>query len=106
PSGPHHHVSGRGDRDADPSQGGRHRGADQAMTGEQPLPDLPSSRPGGRLGLDDFEEAARMRLPGMVFDYYAGGAGDEWTLRENRRAFDRWVIRPRVLVDVSKVDPS
>jgi 4-hydroxymandelate oxidase len=76
------------------------------MTAEEPLPDVPSSRPRDRLGVGDFEEAARERLPGMVFDYYAGGAGDEWTLRENRRAFDRWVVRPRVLVDVSKVDPS
>ncbi len=25
-------------------------------------------------------------------EYYAGGAGDEWTLAENRRAFDRWVV--------------
>jgi 4-hydroxymandelate oxidase len=56
--------------------------------------------------VEDFEAAARERLPGMVYDYYAGGAGEEWTLRENRRAFDRWTIRPRVLVDVSKVDAS
>jgi 4-hydroxymandelate oxidase len=41
----------------------------------------------------------------MVFDYYAGGSGDEWTLGENRRAFERWVIRPRVLVDVADIDP-
>ena len=58
------------------------------------------------VGVEDFEELARRRLPGMVFDYYAGGAGAEWTLRENRRAFDRWVIRPRILVDVSGVDAS
>ena len=56
------------------------------------------------LQLEDFEAAARDRLPQMVFDYYAGGAGDEWTLRENRFSFDRWVLRPRVLVDVSDVD--
>jgi 4-hydroxymandelate oxidase len=56
--------------------------------------------------LDDFEEAAQALLPGMIFDYFAGGAGDEWTLRENRRAFDRWVLRPRVLADVSEVDLS
>jgi isopentenyl diphosphate isomerase/L-lactate dehydrogenase-like FMN-dependent dehydrogenase len=54
--------------------------------------------------LEDFEAAARDRLPQMVFDYYAGGAGDEWTLRENRLSFDRWVLRPRVLIDVSNVD--
>jgi 4-hydroxymandelate oxidase len=56
------------------------------------------------LSVDDFEEAARERLPQMVYDYYAGGAGDEWTLRENRRAFERWVLRPRFLVDCSNPD--
>jgi 4-hydroxymandelate oxidase len=56
------------------------------------------------LTIDDFERAARDRLPQMVFDYYAGGSGDEWTLRENRRAFDRWIIRPRVLVDASNIE--
>jgi 4-hydroxymandelate oxidase len=56
------------------------------------------------LSLDDFEESARDRLPQLIYDYYAGGAGDEWTLRENRRAFDRWVLRPRFLVDCSNVD--
>jgi isopentenyl diphosphate isomerase/L-lactate dehydrogenase-like FMN-dependent dehydrogenase len=56
--------------------------------------------------LDEFEAAARELLPQMVFDYFAGGAGDEWTLAENRRAFDRWVLRPRILADVSNVDTS
>ena len=56
--------------------------------------------------VDDYEEAARARLPEMAFDYFAGGAGDEVTLRENRAAFDRWRIRPRVLVDVSVRDLS
>jgi isopentenyl diphosphate isomerase/L-lactate dehydrogenase-like FMN-dependent dehydrogenase len=53
------------------------------------------------LRVDDFEPIARERLPADVYDYYAGGAGDEWTLAENRAAFDRWVIRPRVLVKAS-----
>ena len=53
--------------------------------------------------VEDFEEQARERLPQLVYDYYAGGAGDEWTLRENRRAFERWVFRPRFLVDCSNV---
>jgi 4-hydroxymandelate oxidase len=47
--------------------------------------------------VDDFEAPARERLPADVFDYYAGGAGDEWTLRENRAAFERWILRPRML---------
>jgi len=49
------------------------------------------------LTVDDYEPAARDLLPSDVYDYYAGGAGDEWTLAENRRAFERWVIRPRML---------
>lgn len=56
--------------------------------------------------LEDFEEMARRRMTRMAFDYYAGGSGDEWTLRENRRAFERWVLRPRVLVDVTSVESS
>jgi len=48
--------------------------------------------------VEDFEEVARGRLPQMVFDYYAGGAGDEWTLQQNREAFARWSFRPRVLM--------
>jgi 4-hydroxymandelate oxidase len=56
--------------------------------------------------VDDYERAARKTLPREVYDYYAGGAGAEWTLRENRAAFDRWVLRPRVLVGVEERDTS
>jgi isopentenyl diphosphate isomerase/L-lactate dehydrogenase-like FMN-dependent dehydrogenase len=47
--------------------------------------------------VDDYEPSARAALPGDIYDYIAGGAGDEWTLGENRRAFDRWILRPRFL---------
>jgi len=47
--------------------------------------------------VEDYEPAAREVLPPEVYDYYAGGAGHEWTVAENRRAFDRWLLRPRVL---------
>jgi len=56
--------------------------------------------------VDDYEPVARERLPKDVYDYYAGGAGDEWTLAENRRAFQDWVIRPRMLTGAWPVDPS
>ena len=56
--------------------------------------------------LDDFEPVARELLPRDVYDYYAGGAGDEWTLAENRRAFQDWVIRPRMLTGAHPPDPS
>jgi 4-hydroxymandelate oxidase len=58
------------------------------------------------LTVDDYEPLAKQVLPADVFDYYAGGAGDEWTLAENRRAFERWVIRPRMLTGAWPVDPS
>jgi len=51
----------------------------------------------------DYERAAEERLDPGAFGYVAGGANDEWTLRENRAAFERWILRPRVLVDVSRV---
>ena len=56
--------------------------------------------------VDDYEPVARERLPPDVYGYFAGGAGDEWTLAENRRAFDRWVIRPRMLTGALPPDPS
>ena len=56
--------------------------------------------------VDDYEPVARELLPPGVYDYYAGGAGAEWTLGENRTAFDRWVFRPRVLVGVGERDTS
>jgi isopentenyl diphosphate isomerase/L-lactate dehydrogenase-like FMN-dependent dehydrogenase len=49
----------------------------------------------------DLRERARRRLPRMVFDFVDGGAEDEATVRENRRAFADVAFRPRVLVDVS-----
>jgi len=56
--------------------------------------------------VEDYEPVARERLPPDVYDFYAGGAGDEWTLAENRRALERWVIRPRMLGGVFPPDPS
>jgi isopentenyl diphosphate isomerase/L-lactate dehydrogenase-like FMN-dependent dehydrogenase len=56
--------------------------------------------------VDDYEPVARERLSSDVYDYLAGGAGDEWTLAENRRAFERWVLRPRFLRGRGAVDPS
>ncbi|MBV8080760.1 MAG: alpha-hydroxy-acid oxidizing protein [Actinobacteria bacterium] len=48
----------------------------------------------------DYEAAAAERLEPGAYGYYAGGAGDERTLRDNVEAFTRWQLRPRVLVDV------
>ena len=58
------------------------------------------------LNLAEAEARARATLPAATYDYYAGGAADELTLAENRRAYDRLAVRPRVLVDVSRRDTS
>ena len=51
-----------------------------------------------------FEEDARARLPEPVYDYYAGGAGEEQTVAENLAAWRRVWLRPRGMVDVRDVD--
>jgi 4-hydroxymandelate oxidase len=58
------------------------------------------------LQVDDYEPVAKAKLDPDVYDYYAGGAGDERTLEANLRSFDRWVFRPRVLRGSGAPDPS
>ncbi|MBV9384911.1 MAG: alpha-hydroxy-acid oxidizing protein [Chroococcidiopsidaceae cyanobacterium CP_BM_ER_R8_30] len=53
------------------------------------------------LNLFEYELCADQQLSVMARDYYASGAWDEITLRDNRAAFERLRLRPRVLVDVS-----
>jgi len=57
-----------------------------------------------RVNLFDFEAEAGKVLEPTVFDYYRGGARDELTLVDNRRAFDRIRIRHRVLRGVGDRD--
>jgi len=58
------------------------------------------------VNLFEYEAAAREKLSQGAFDFIAGGADDEITLAENRRAFERIQLLPRHLVDVSCVDLS
>ena len=60
----------------------------------------------GPVNVGDYEELAREVLDEGSFGYFAGGAGDEHTLRHNLEAFDRWRLRPRVLVDVGSVSTA
>jgi L-lactate dehydrogenase (cytochrome) len=50
------------------------------------------------VNIADLRRMARRRLPRMVFDYIDGGAEREWTLRENARAFQDVLLRPRSAV--------
>ena len=54
----------------------------------------------------DFEPVARQKVPPAHFGYMASGIDDEVTLRANREDFLKLQLRPRRLVDVSKVDMS
>jgi len=56
--------------------------------------------------IEDLRRMARTRLPRMVFDYIDGGAEREWTLRENMRAFEDVMFRPRSAVATPKCDLS
>ncbi len=58
------------------------------------------------VNVDDFEAAAGERLDPGAYAYYAGGSGDEQTLRANAAAYARWELRPRVLVDVDVVSTA
>jgi L-lactate dehydrogenase (cytochrome) len=54
--------------------------------------------------IEDLRQAARRRLPRVVFDYIDGGAEAERTLTENSRAFDRMALRPKSAVAIPGVD--
>ena len=54
----------------------------------------------------DFEPVMRHNVPPSHFGYMASGVDDEITLRANREGFLKFQLRPRRLVDVSKVDMS
>jgi isopentenyl diphosphate isomerase/L-lactate dehydrogenase-like FMN-dependent dehydrogenase len=55
------------------------------------------------INVADAERAAAEKLDAGSLGYFAGGAGEELTLRDNVEAWRRWRLRPRVLVDVSAV---
>lgn len=56
--------------------------------------------------MDELEAQARAILDPAPYDYFAGGAGDEITLRENTEAWSRLRLSPKMLVDVASCDPS
>src|SRR5215472_1913475 len=56
------------------------------------------------VNISDLRHMAHRRLPRAVFDYLDGGAEDECTLRENPRAFDDILFRPRSAVALDKCD--
>ena len=62
--------------------------------------------PAQALDVFDFEPVMKKNVPPAHFGYMATGVDDEVTLRANRDGFRKFELRPRRLVDVSKIDMS
>jgi 4-hydroxymandelate oxidase len=58
------------------------------------------------LDVFDFEAVARKKVPVAHWGYLMTGTDDDATLRANREGFNHWALRPRRLVDVSRIDSS
>jgi 4-hydroxymandelate oxidase len=58
------------------------------------------------VNLYDFESAAKRKLSESAWEYFNSGSADEITLRRNREALDALQLKPRVLVDVTRIDTS
>jgi len=55
------------------------------------------------LNCNEYEQLAEGLVEPGPWAFLSGGAGDEFTLRANSLAYERWTFRPRVLVDVDAV---
>ena len=73
-----------------------------AMAGFEPDPTADPNL----VNLLDYERVAAERIPAGPLAYFSGGALDERTLRDNRAAFERRRIVPRVMTNVAEVDTS
>jgi 4-hydroxymandelate oxidase len=58
------------------------------------------------INVADFERAAAKKLEPGVLGYFAGGAGDEVTLRDNVEAWRRWRLLPRALTGAGEVSAA
>ena len=88
---------------------------EKAAAGQRPARDLFMEPDHGDRGsglqdeyavLHELVKAARARLKPGTWDYLIGGSETETTFRRNRLALDELAFRPRVLRDVSRVDPA
>jgi 4-hydroxymandelate oxidase len=110
-------VAAAGYKPADFTQlvGDSPRGAERALNLAQQLSapmaaqdTLPAGIRAASEALDvfDFEPIAKRKIPVAHWGYLATGTDDDRTIQANRDGFDRWALRPRRLIDVSKIDSS
>src|ERR1019366_789531 len=62
--------------------------------------------PGEALDIFDFEPVAKGKVPPAHWGYLITGTDDDATIKANRDGYAKWALRPRRLVDVSKLDTS
>jgi 4-hydroxymandelate oxidase len=58
----------------------------------------------GFTSLSEVEEAAARKVSPKIWSYIEAAAATGWTDRANRQAFDRWVVKPRILAGIREVD--
>lgn len=56
--------------------------------------------------ITDLQKKAKRNLPASMYHYIDGGADDEWSLKNNHSAFNKYQLIPNQLADVSNVDIS
>lgn len=56
--------------------------------------------------ITDLQKKAKSNLPASMYHYIDGGADDEWSLKNNHSAFNKYQLMPNQLADVSNVDIS
>ncbi len=76
----------------------------EALAQATPFPDKVISSPQEALNVFDFEAAMQKTVPPAHYGYMATGIDGEATLRANRDGFQKFQLRPRRLIDVSKLD--
>ncbi|MDX2463962.1 MAG: alpha-hydroxy-acid oxidizing protein, partial [Porticoccus sp.] len=75
-----------------------HVGALPRLESRSPLDHIPTEI----VAVHDYERLAKNFIPHAVYEYIAGGSGDELTLKSNRTSFDSLKLYSRVLQDVSQ----
>ncbi|MDP1749974.1 MAG: alpha-hydroxy acid oxidase [Reyranella sp.] len=76
----------------------------EALAQATHFPDKVISSPQEALNVFDFEPAMQKTVPPAHYGYMATGIDGEATLRANRDGFQKFQLRPRRLIDVSKLD--
>jgi lactate 2-monooxygenase len=92
-------ATGKGKGQA-PRNWGRERQREIYLAG------LSGSRPAAPIAIEDVERRAKEKMTPQAYDYVAGGAGAESTMRANRQAFERWRIVPKMFRNVAERDLS